>query len=61
MNKIQPSVSDTEMIERNQINSEEGKRKRNSDITYGIDDVPPWYLSLLLGFQVIVTFCVHIC
>ena len=55
MNTIQPSNSDIEMIERNPINSEEDKRKRSSDITYGIDDVPPWYLSLLLGFQVIVT------
>ena len=26
--------------------------KRASDIMYGVEDVPPWHISLLLGFQV---------
>ena len=55
MNKIQPLDKDIEMIETNErMNSEEGKVKGSSDIMYGIDDAPPWYLSVFLGFQVIV-------
>lgn len=26
--------------------------KRNSEITYGIDDIPPWYLCLFMALQV---------
>ncbi|XP_052247369.1 solute carrier family 23 member 1-like isoform X1 [Dreissena polymorpha] len=25
--------------------------ERNSNVIYGVDDVPPWYLCILLGFQ----------
>lgn len=27
---------------------------RNANITYGIDDVPPWYLCLFMALQVLV-------
>lgn len=27
------------------------EKKRGGDITYGIDDNPPWYLSLLMAIQ----------
>lgn len=28
------------------------KRKEGSSLAYQIDDTPPWYLSVVLGFQV---------
>ena len=56
MNKIQPVNSDIEMAEKQteDRNGDMDKRSKgnSSDITYGIDDVPPWYLSVFLGFQV---------
>ena len=56
MNKIQPVNSDIEMAEKQPEDRNGDKDKRpkgnSSDITYGIDDVPPWYLSVFLGFQV---------
>ena len=56
MNKIQPVNSDIEMVEKqseDRNGDKDMRRKGNSsDITYGIDDVPPWYLSVFLGFQV---------
>ena len=30
-----------------------------SDLQYGIDDTPPWYLCILLGFQVSTLVLVH--
>ena len=56
MNKIQPVNSDIEMAEK-QTEDRNGdmdkpSKRNGSDITYGIDDVPPWYLSVFLGFQV---------
>ena len=30
----------------------EKSAKVESDLAYSIDDVPPWYLCILLGFQV---------
>ena len=35
--------------------SEENKDKK-SDLLYGIDDVPPWYMCIFLGFQVSLQF-----
>ena len=68
MNKIQPANSDIEMAEKQteDRNGDMDKRPKgkNSDITYGIDDIPPWYLSVFLGFQVInvpikcIVFCI---
>jgi nucleobase transporter 1/2 len=31
--------------------SQQGKRKE-ADITYGIDDIPPWYLCIFMALQV---------
>lgn len=31
----------------------EGKEQYQPDITYGIDDVPPWYLCIFMALQVI--------
>ena len=28
------------------------KKPKENDLAYGIEDTPPWYLCLLLGFQV---------
>ena len=57
MNKIQPANSDIEMAAKQSEdrNGDMDKRPKgkSSDITYGIDDIPPWYLSVFLGFQVI--------
>ena len=68
MNKIQPANSDIEMADtqsEDRSGDMDRRSKRNgSDITYGIDDIPPWYLSVFLGFQVInvniecVVFCI---
>lgn len=29
-----------------------GEEIRGGDILYGIDDIPPWYLSIPMAFQV---------
>jgi hypothetical protein len=31
---------------------EEEEPQTQSDVKYGIDDVPPWYLCILMGLQV---------
>ena len=28
------------------------KRKEDSSLAYCVDDTPPWYISIVLGFQV---------
>jgi hypothetical protein len=33
--------------------SKEDKQQDESDVKYGIDDVPSWYLCILMGLQVI--------
>ena len=33
--------------------------KKRSEVLYGVDDVPPWYMCLLLGFQVILLFTLN--
>lgn len=33
----------------------EEKQQEESDVKYGIDDVPSWYLCILMGLQVIRT------
>jgi hypothetical protein len=37
----------------NTFKNEEEKQQTQSDVQYGIDDVPPWYLCILMGLQVI--------
>lgn len=32
--------------------SEKSPQKRGADINYGIDDAPPWYLSIFMALQV---------
>lgn len=36
--------------------TETGKENEESDIIYKIEDVPPWYLCLVLGLQVNMIF-----
>ena len=33
-------------------NNFESEKKEEIELSYRIDDNPPWYLALLLGFQV---------
>ena len=54
MNNVGVLDKDIEMVETDRLSSHEGIRKaKQTDLTYSIDDVPPWYLSLFLGFQVV--------
>ena len=41
-------------IELNEVDMEEKKDKQVTadDLAYAIEDVPPWYLCIFLGFQV---------
>lgn len=39
-------------VEINQSGLEKKDEKRDSGIFYGIDDIPPWYLSIPMAFQV---------
>jgi hypothetical protein len=53
---LQVSGSDTNNVENGNastIKSNEKKQQEESDVKYGIDDVPPWYLCILMGLQVI--------
>jgi hypothetical protein len=34
------------------LSSSQEKKKRKADITYGIDDIPPWYLCIFMALQV---------
>lgn len=35
-----------------EVDAASDDNKRTSDILYGIDDIPPWYLSIPMAFQV---------
>lgn len=39
-------------LEENGVNAKNDEVKRGADILYGIDDIPPWYLSIPMAFQV---------
>lgn len=40
-------------VNTNTFKNEEEEKQMQSDVKYGIDDVPPWYLCILMGLQVI--------
>jgi hypothetical protein len=51
-------VLDENNVENGNINTfknaeGEEKEEAKSDVKYGIDDIPPWYLCILMGLQVI--------
>ncbi|XP_072762369.1 solute carrier family 23 member 2 [Anoplolepis gracilipes] len=51
-NEIQIMEMETENSTMTTIAKETtGDEKRNVDITYGIDDIPPWYLCLFMALQ----------
>ncbi len=42
----------TEPTGTRQLPADEGDKSPAMDLQYGIDDNPPWYLCIVLGFQV---------
>ena len=52
MNKVHPEGKTIEMVENKNSVPQVTQRCKTSELTYAIDDVPPWYLSVFLGFQV---------
>jgi hypothetical protein len=53
---FQVSGQDANNVENGNVNtskSKEGTQQEESDVKYGIDDVPSWYLCILMGLQVI--------
>jgi hypothetical protein len=53
---LQVSGSDTNNVENGNASTfkdKEQKQPEESDVKYGIDDAPSWYLCILMGLQVI--------
>lgn len=50
------SSSDPEI----EIQVEETKASSEGDMLYKVDDTPPWYLSILLGFQVLLLILIYV-
>lgn len=51
LNEVNVSGNDVPKVEANN-HANGGEKKRGGDILYGIDDIPPWYLSIPMAFQV---------
>jgi hypothetical protein len=45
-------LEDTTKLEEHEAKKTGTPSSSGTDLIYGIEDVPPWYLCILLGFQV---------
>ena len=60
MNKVHPENKAIEMVENKNNVPQSIQRSKPSELTYAIDDVPPWYLSVFLGFQVTIAGVLYV-
>ncbi|KAL4222695.1 hypothetical protein ACF0H5_018736 [Mactra antiquata] len=50
-NNVQPQATGNGPDSMGDTHPTDGPNERNSRVTYGVGDIPPWYLCILLGFQ----------